>query len=399
MSLQTPTTKETSDLAIAQFEASLGQSIPFLPKSFLRVLAKVMAGMFMLLYKYAGFIFLQMFVRTATYDTITVNGKRIRPLQEWGRLIGEADRQQAEQAELTIDVTVTNQSDSLPSGSQLVSSSNGVTYITVSSVLLNSATVSVTVRAVSDQSGGNGAGAIGNLDNGAELTFANPLGNVRRTAVVTGQTVQGADAEAVEAYRTRIIKRFQRRPQGGAYVDYELWGLEPAGVINIYPYTGKRAGEVDVYAEATTASSGNADGVPTQAQLDEVAASIELDDDGLASRRPANAGVNVFPITRLGFTVTVVGLDVSLVAQTQDQIENAVTEFFLQRAPFIDGLSQPPRLDRITRTALTGVVDDIVSEAGGIFQSVELRRNGSQITSYILGIGEKSKLSSITFTG
>jgi uncharacterized phage protein gp47/JayE len=397
MSLQTPTTQETSDLILSQFEASLSQTIPLLPKAFLRVLAKVMAGVFMLLYKYGGFMFLQMFVRTATYDQTTVNGKVIRPLQEWGNLIGEPDREPATKAELTVDVTVTSQGGSLPSGSQVVNSDTGVTYITLAPVLLDAATVSVTVRAASDQSGGNGSGAQGNVDVGTELQFASPLANVSRTVIVTAQTVQGVDAETVDSYRSRIIKRFQRRPQGGALADYEEWGLDAAGIVNIYPYTGEFAGEVDVYAEATEASSGSPDGIPSQAQLDQAEAFINFDEDGLASRRPANAYVNVYPIFRTGFDISVTGLSVDNPANVQGQITAAIEQYFLDRAPYIIGLSTPPRRDRITASALSGVVDDIVSAAGGIFTDVTVEKDGSPLSLYELGIGEKAKANSVGF--
>jgi len=61
MSLVTPTTKELSDNIIAQLEATLNQTIPLLPRAFNRVLAKALAAVFILLYKYGGFIFLQIF--------------------------------------------------------------------------------------------------------------------------------------------------------------------------------------------------------------------------------------------------------------------------------------------------------------------------------------------------
>lgn len=397
MSLTTPTTKEISDNIIAQLEASLNQSIPLLPKAFLRVLARALAGVFVLLYKYGGFMFLQMFVRTATISETTVNGRILSPLIEWGRLIGVGDPAPATNAELLIAITVENQTGSLPSGTQLVNSDNGVTYITIGSVLLNSPTVQATVRAVSDQAGGGGVGAIGNLSAGAELSFANPLANVSRTAVVVSQTVTGADGESTEAYRQRIIDRFQKRPQGGAYADYEQWGEEPAGIINVYPYTSDCPGQVDVYVEATEASSGSPDGIPTPAQLQEVLDSIELDQSGLATRRPANALVNAFPITRVGFDVRVTTLQVNDLAVVQADIETALIEYFKNREPYIVGLSVPPRRDRITRTAVGGVVEDIVTANGGIFGGVILSLSGTGVEVYTLGIGEKAKLNSVTF--
>lgn len=342
-------------------------------------------------------MFLQMFVRTATISETTVNGRILSPLIEWGCLIGVGDPAPATNAELLIAITVENQTGSLPSSTQLVNADNGVTYITIGSVLLNSPTVQATVRAVSDQAGGGGVGAIGNLSAGAELSFANPLANVSRTALVVSQTVTGADGESTEAYRRRIIDRFQKRPQGGAYADYEQWGEEPAGILNVYPYTSACPGQVDVYVEATEASSGSPDGIPTPAQLQEVLDSIELDQSGLATRRPANALVNAFPITRLAFNVQISGLQVNNLASVRDQIEQALTDYFLNREPYIIGLSIPPRKDRITRTAVGGSIEDIVTANAGVFGAAIVSLNGIQTDAYTLGIGEKAKVNSVTY--
>lgn len=397
MSLQTPTTKEINDNIIAQLEASLNQTVPLLPKSFLRVLARALSGVFVLLYKYGGFMFLQVFVRTATISDTTVNGRDLSPLKEWGRLVGVGDPAPATNAELLIDITVENQTGALPSGSQLLNSSNGVTYVTIGAVLLNSTTVQATIRAVSDQAGGGGAGDIGNLDPGAVVSFANPLANVSRNAVVVSQTVTGSDGESTEAYRQRIIDRFQKRPQGGAYADYEQWGEEPAGILNVYPYTSECPGQIDLYVEATEASSGSPDGIPTTAQLQEVIDSVERDDAGLASRRPANALVNAFPIVRKEFDVKVTDLLVSDLAAVRAQIEESLEEYFFAREPFIPGLSTPPRRDRITRSGVSGAVDDIVNASGGIFSAVLLELDGVEIGAYTLGVGEKAKLGSVTW--
>lgn len=362
------------------------------------MLAKALAGVFVLLYKYAGFMFLQLFVRTASYADTEVNGVTVNPLREWGDLVGVPDRAPATQAELRAVVTVEDQTGFLPSNTQLVGRDNGVTYLTLGSVALTASTVQVIVRAVSDQAGGGGAGTIGNLDPGAELSFANPLAQVARTAVVDSQTVTGADAEAIEAYRRRIIDRFQKRPQGGAYADYEQWGEEPAGIVNVYPYTSTCPGQVDLYVEATPESSGSPDGIPTTAQLQEVFDAVERDVQGLASRRPANALHNVFPIERVTFDIRVTGLLVSDLGAVRAQIEEALAEYFVSREPFIPGLSIPPRRDRITRSGLSGVVDDVVSASGGIFSAVFLSLEGVTIDLYSLGEGEKAKLDTVSWS-
>ena len=87
MATQTPTTQELSSSIVGAIEAQIGQTVPFLPKSFIRVLAKVLAATFITLYKYIGFIGLQLFVRTASGSPTVINGKTITPLIEWGRLI------------------------------------------------------------------------------------------------------------------------------------------------------------------------------------------------------------------------------------------------------------------------------------------------------------------------
>lgn len=394
MSLTTPTTKEISDNIIAQLETSLNQTIPLLPKAFMRVLAKAMAGVFVLLYKYGGFMFLQQFVQTASAETTTVLGVDVSPLTFWGRLIGVGDPLPATSAELTVDIVVENQVGSLPSGSQLINATNGVTYITLGAVLLDAATVQANIRAVSDQSGGGGSGAIGNLLVGAVVSFANPLANVNRNATVATVVTTGADAETTAAYRGRVVDRFQRRLQGGALSDYEAWGESATGIADIYPYTSDNPGQVDVYVEATPESSGDPDGIPTLAQLQAVQDAIDLDDAGLASRRPANALANTLPITRQGFDVTVSGLTVDNLADVQAAIDAAVVAFFLAAEPFIDGLTTPPRLDRITRSALIGLINGIVEANSGAFTTVIFSETGvgGSLELYVLQQGEKAKL-------
>jgi uncharacterized phage protein gp47/JayE len=394
MSLVTPTTQDISDNIIAQLETTLNQTIPLLPKSFLRVLAKALAGVFIILYKYAGFTFQQLFVSTASDQETEVNGVILVPLTEWGRLLGVGDPAAATQAEMTIDITVENQVGTLPSGTQLINSGNGVTYITIGDVALSAATVVATIRASADQSGGGGAGEIGNLQVGATVSFANPLANVNRNALVASIVVTGADGESTEAYRDRVVTDFQARPQGGALIDYKSWAEEPAGVLTAFPYTdGGCPGQVKVYIESATET----DGIPTTPQLQEALDSIDLDVTGLASRRPANALANTFAIARLSFEVEVNGLEVSNSAEVQTDIIAAVEEFLLDREPYLPGVSSLPRKDQIFRSGVEGVVEDIVSAAGGIFTSVTMIKDALPTSAYTLGEGEKAKASTVTF--
>ncbi len=399
MALDTPTTAEINAAIISQLEASLSQTIPLLPKAFNRVLSKALAGVFILLYKYAGFIFLQMFVSTATIEYVEIFGQRLSPLIEWGRLIGVGDPTAGTQAELGILITVEIQGGTLPSGTQLTSNINGVIYVTVFPLALTGPTVGAVIKAVNDPDDGGGVGVIGNLDPGDTVSFITPLSDVNRNANVIIQQVTGAEAESTEAYRQRVIDRFQKQPRGGALADYEFWGESVAGIINVYPYRGLLAGEVDVYSEATPASSGDPDGIPTTAQLAAVRVAIEKDEDGRATRRPVTAFVNSYPITRTGFDVVVTGLQVSDEVQVKAGIETALTQYFLGREPFLDGLTVPPRTDSITKNSIVGIVDDFVTAQNGIFADADfsLTGTGNDLPSYTLGMGEKAKLVDVTF--
>lgn len=401
MSLVTPTTQEIADNILAQLEAAISQTFPLLPKSFTRVLAKVLAGVFVLLYKYAGFIFLQLFIRYASFDETEINGRTVRPLVEWGRQLGMPSPNPfaAVQAEHTIEIQVTNQTGVLQAFSQLVRPDTEIIYQTLAEVPLDAATKSVDMVAVTNQEGGDGAGSLGNLESGDTVEFVNPLPNVAKTATVTARTVDGTDAETEEQYRARLAQHAEATPQGGAYADYRGWAREVPGIINVYPYTGA-PGEVDVYSEATEASSGSPDGIPTQAQLDAVEASINFEDAGTgqATRRPANAAVNSLPISRTAFDVVISNLQgAEDPAAVQSLVEEGLDEYFRDREPVIIGLTVLPRQDRITTGSVSGLTHEIVSAEGATVDIVLMQLSGSFVGNYTLGEGEKAKLGTVTW--
>jgi len=395
-----PTTQQLADDAVAQIDLQIEQQTPLLPKSFTRVLTKVWAGTDALLYKYASWMLLQMFVAHASMRETTVLGRVIRPLVEWGRLFGVGDPLPATQAQLSISVLVEATSATpVPAGAQLVYPPTGLVYVTTTPIsLATTGTKTVTVRASSDQKNGNGAGVAGNVLIGAQLSFANPR-NVARLATVTGSVVTGADAETENVYRARIVRRVQQRPQGGAYADYAQWGEEDPGIVHVYPYRAALPGQVDVYVEATEASSGSVDGIPTTAQLALVKALIDYDVAGKATRRPVNAGVNTKPVSRVAFDVRVTGLIANDGEQplVEQAIRAAVDEYLRSREPFIVGLSVLPRQDRVTQAAVSGIVDDVASNLGASVTSVAMQISGEAFAAFTLDNGQKAKLGAVSF--
>ena len=403
MSLTQPTTQAVADIIVAQLETSLSQSIPLLPKSFSRVLAKALSGQIVLLYRYAGFSLLQLFPKYASTKTTTVNGKRIIPLVEWGRLIGVGDPVEATRAELAIEITVTEQTGTLPAASLLLRPETGVTYQTLYPVDLDAATVAVTVRAVNDEDGNDGAGDLGNLEVGDELSFVSPLANVATIATVTATgaddetLVTGVDAEDLDTtYRARVVGRMQSPPQGGAYADYRAWAEEVAGIIHAYPYTSDTPGVVDVYCEADADSAADDDGTPTDDQLAAVEHFIVYDASGDQKRKPANAAINVAAIYRTAFDVVIYGLDTLQASEEEDTVKDnlsaALDEHLRNLEPYIEGVTTLPRRDRVTQAGIAGVVESVLNAVGASCTSVELQEDGDDTYGRSLEHGEKAKL-------
>lgn len=398
MALSVPKTQEVSDNLIAAIGTSIGKTIPLLPKTFTRVLAKALSGVFILTYRYAGFSLLQMFAEHASFRETIVNGRRLVPLVEWGRMVGVGDPREATNARLQVVFVVINtDSSTLPAGRQLVHPGSGVIYILEQDVVLSSSPITTPVVAASDQDDNGGAGVLGNRQINDILEWANPIPQVSTAgATVNGIFETASDAETEAEYRERVVERFRSRPQGGAYADYSAWALDVLGILHVYPYTGD-PGMVNVFVEATVATAADADGTPTQAQLTAVAASIQLDDGGLASRRPAGSLVKVLPITRTAFDVEVEGLVAVDEASTKATIEEALDDHFRSREPFITGLSRLPRLDRITKASVSGVVDEAASSSGATVTSVKVQQGGGEILAYSLNFGQKAKLGTPTY--
>ena len=237
---------------------------------------------------------------------------------------------------------------------------------------------------------------MGNLGPGAIVSFANPLANVVRDTVVASQVTTGADAETTTAYRRRVSSAVSARPQGGAYSDYRVWGSDVAGVAQVYPYTGA-AGQVSVYVESSTET----DGLPTAAQLNDVAAAIELDEDGLATRRPVGSLVSTVSIARTSWVATVSDLIVTgSLTDAQSKVRTAVEGYFIAREPFITGLDVLPAKDTISRSAAIGVVEDVVTSLGGTFSTVVIAKASAPsvpVELELLAEGEKVKAASVSF--
>lgn len=370
MSLNEPTTKEIFDQIINNIEATLGQAIPLLPKAAFRVLSSAIAGVFTILYKFASWQFLQIFPSTADEES----------LERWGELVGII-RTPAVQAQIEIECTGTDGAEVL-TGTRIVDNISGVVYLIDSDVTIAGGVGTTTMIATQ-------GGSIGNVTNGTLLSFVTPLGGINNKCTVTDTIVTGIDKEDVDVYRSRVVDRFRKVPQGGAFADYEAWAVEVADIINAYPYSGDVEGTVEVFSESGT----EVDGIPNASQLQAVLDSINLPD-----RRPVTAEVFSLAIIRTSFEVTVFGLDPDN-TEARDLIEARLTQLFLSKEPFVDGLSIINN-SVISQSEITGVISAALQTTESDIDSAvfEVTGTGDTLIRYNLGQGEKSKLGSVVYS-
>ncbi len=399
MSLENKTIAQINQLIIDQLEAQLGQTIPILPKSFIRILSKVLAGVFIILYKVSQWIFLQIFVATASWDEVEIYGTKIRPLVEWGRLLGVGDPLPATQAELELEITVNSPGETLPAGTQFTSDINGLIYITQEDYVLTAGPDTIEVICVT-------GGIAGNLEIGQELLTVITGGIIGDTTTITDIVIAGDDAEDKEGYRQRVIDRFQLQPQGGALADYRIWASDVSGVLQTYIYTGDPPSYVLVYV------AGNpdiyADRIPSAGLLDLVGAAIAYDPDtGLATRKPLTAIIdpagdesysNILPISLLTFDAKITDLVADNLVDCKAAIRAALDIYFLSREPYIVGLSPPPAKDKITQSMAIGIVSDIVEAYNGSFTTVILYIATIITPSHTLEQGELCELDQLTYS-
>lgn len=115
-------------------------------------------------------------------------------------------------------------------------------------------------------------GAAYNLPEGEKVYLPTPLPDLLSSGHVDAPGITGGtDPETDESLRERLLLRLQEPPRGGVAADYVAWALEVPGVT--------RAWALPLHAGIGTVGltfmrDGEGDGVPTQQQVDEVAAYV-----------------------------------------------------------------------------------------------------------------------------
>lgn len=364
MAVTTPTVAAIRDQIISDIEGRIGTTVPILPKAFVRVLAVALAGALALLYRYAAWVYRQIFPQTADEAALLLIGAR------YG-----LTRTVAVAAQLIATATGTVGTD-IPAGTLWLNADGLVYSQTALATIGGGGTATITVECLT-------AGDDGNLAAADTLTIASPLADIDSTATVASTVTTGEDAEALEDFRTRVIERMQNQPQGGAAADYVGWAREVAGIVKAFAFN-TAAGYVTVYPlQATTGASR----IPLAAKITEV-----QDYVGAVERRPLCATVLAAAMTELSIDVTITGLSPAS-ATVQAEIEAALEAYFYAAYP-----AQYPDEAAPTNVLSVGAIWAAITAAGATATAVSMTVPGiGATTSYTLDDDEIAALGTLTW--
>ena len=402
MAYKNKTIEEVQQLLIRSFEHEFNTQLRILPKSFIKILCKVFAGVFIVVYKLVGWYFLQMFPETADWKEVTILGVRLRPLVKLGVLFGVGEPLAGVQWRGIITIDVLTQGSVLYSGTQLKSNVTGKLYIVeeTKTLLQTKETVSVVCTEI---------GTAGNLEQNDTLNFVNSYGFVKTEAVVFDVVRVGLDNETEISYRRRVANRFRMQPQGGALADYRIWASEVPGVLNVYPYNDKEqpggvllyvSGIPDVYA----------DRIPDKGLLKKVGEACTYDPEtGKATRKPLTAMLdpkndgsysNVKPVSVAVFDVVITGVSGIVPADFAQVVKPSLQNYFLDRDLYIRGLSDDNnRTNVISKNHIITVVNQIAVSVKAIFETAEMRKDGKVTPLYTLDNGELARFGALAIDG
>ena len=396
--------EDVYNLLITSFQEKFNSELQILPKSFVKVLSKVLAGVYIIPFKLCGWFYLQLFPDTASYKDVVIQGHKVNPLIKLGDLFGvsKPTKGDAWNGTITVSVTEPEAGKVLQQGTQLKSDLTGLLYCVSENTTLDAESVEVLVYCTT-------SGTEGNLADGSALKFVNPLAICEQNTSVSSTTQSGTEDETEAHYRKRVQTRYSTQPQGGALADYRNWAYDVAGVLQTYPYNDENSpGGVLLYVAGN--SDLYTDRIPDSALLKAVGNACTYDPDtGVQNRKPVTAIIdpagdetytNVKPVQVTSINIFVTGLDGIAAADFGADFKAAVSDFLLDREPYIRGLSDDNnRTDSVLRNSLAGIANDICTSYKGDFGSLAMNAGGASINSYTLGQGELCKLGDLYIDG
>lgn len=369
------TLKEIKNSIVNDFETRINAKTPVLLKSVIDSLAWSVAGVAAPFYNQLNWLYLQLFVQSCC---LTV-------LKLWGALVSVFYK---DGTNCVIQAVIDNVTASvIHSGTLWKSLDNGVVYKSVSSVTPVNGSITVTLEAQT-------SGPDGNINPEQILHITNPLEGVPDTATVETVLVTGSSAEKIEAYRRRVLLKYQQKPQGGALPDFVSWALEVEGIVDALPYLFT-TGVITLYlvgegSGRSRTPSGNV--VPNpfpeweNGQMKplagsglflQVAQSINGTDANLNKRRPVNTSVKLEAPIYEGYKVFITGLEPNTNAICKE-IKDAIIAHLDERRPHIPAINYTKQNATINANYINSLVQNVVNNYNGSFNSFVLKNSDDE---------------------
>lgn len=350
-----PTIASLKAQIIADIEGEIGQAAPILPRAFVRVLAKALAGVLASLYRRNLWAYLQIFPQTCDEEVLAYYEDRygITPSPSIP-------------AVLTLEVS--GDDDTLvPAGTYLTSPDNGLVYSTALAVTIAGGVASVQAQCLT-------AGEASTLALSSTLSLVPPIAGISG-ATVTAVTQAGQDADTLDERRAQVLERMRRTDEIGTSGWYISKALEVPGVA-FARVTRNSGGDVTVYPLLGVTGAAR---IPDASMLATIQAYLQDQ-----TRRPLAANVYTLATVERTATLTITGVSPND-ATTKAAIEAAWQAYCYAAYPRQYTDDQEP-----TDIVSLGAIWSLIVANGAIATGAMLTISGigSGVTSYTLPIGE-----------
>lgn len=394
-----PTIKEIYNTIISDYTTRTKQEVPILKRALIKCFAYAIAGVVYFIWNYAEWQYLQIFIETCEFEA----------LKRWGNLV-DITYKSGIKTILSIKLLNVTKTE-ISAGTIWKNLDNGLIYKSISTTTVSSTTVILNVECST-------SGSTGNLLNDTTLNLTNPIAGLPEIATVSETITTGTDDEEVETYRTRVINRYKRKPQGGSAVDYYDWSTEVSGIVDCFPYVLQN-GIITLYIVANGSGlsrtptgkiqpdtfpqwqNGQMTDLVGYGQFLSVAKAINSSDSDTSTndRRPLNTQVQLLAPNYTEYKIEIVDLDPisdSIIASIKTSLINELDA----KRPNIKALGYSINNATINSNQLNSVVQNIIDSVDGSFTSFSLKNlNNEIILTDVLGIGCLAYLGELKING
>lgn len=330
MAFNRPTLQQLIDRVEGDLKSGLGV-VTLLRRSFLKVLARVQAGLSHTLFGFIAYIELQAFVDTAEDEYLERHGAI------WG-----VTRKVATFSEFTLSVTGTD-GVGITAGT-IFRRTDGAQYEVVSDQIIAAGVATLNLVALV-------AGEASEVFVGDKLTILSPIAGLNSEGTVATIVIEPEEVEDNESYRARILDKIRNPPAGGAAHDYLQWALAVPGVTRAW--VGPQAlgpGTVVVYI----VNDNDTPITPSPAKITETFDYIE-------ERRPVTANVSVVAPNLLPLDMTIKLKPNTVAVQTAVTAE--LVDLIIREASLAGSFKAPGELN--TGKILLSQLNEAISIAVG----------------------------------